>query len=47
MEELVADGGLRARLGAAGRAAVERRFDRARLAAELVPVYRAATGVVS
>ncbi|HEX2190673.1 MAG TPA: glycosyltransferase [Longimicrobiaceae bacterium] len=47
IEELVRDGALRARLGAAGRAAAERRFDRARLAAELVPVYRAATGAVS
>lgn len=42
IEDLVADGELRSRLGAAGRATAERRFDRARLAGELVPVYRAA-----
>jgi glycosyltransferase involved in cell wall biosynthesis len=40
--ELAADGGLRARLGAEGRASAEKRFDRARLATELVPIYRAA-----
>jgi glycosyltransferase involved in cell wall biosynthesis len=42
IEELAADGGLRARLGAQGRASAEKRFDRARLATELVPIYRAA-----
>lgn len=35
---------LRARLGAAGRATAERRFDRARLAAEVAPIYRALAG---
>lgn len=40
--ELAADAALRVRLGAEGRATAERRFDRARLAAELVPIYRAA-----
>jgi glycosyltransferase involved in cell wall biosynthesis len=40
--ELAGDAGLRARLGAEGRATAERRFDRARLAAELVPIYQAA-----
>lgn len=32
---------LRARLGAAGRRTAEQRFDRARLATELIPIYRA------
>jgi glycosyltransferase involved in cell wall biosynthesis len=40
MEELIAKPELRARLGAAGRATAEARFDRARLARELVPIYR-------
>ncbi len=40
--ELAGDAGLRARLGAEGRATAERRFDRARLAEELVPIYQAA-----
>jgi glycosyltransferase involved in cell wall biosynthesis len=40
MEELIANPELRARLGAAGRATVEERFDRVRLARELVPIYR-------
>ena len=40
--ELAGDAGLRARLGAEGRATAERRFDRARLAAELVSIYQAA-----
>lgn len=39
---LATDAGLRARLGAAGRATAERRFDRARLATELMPLYLAA-----
>jgi glycosyltransferase involved in cell wall biosynthesis len=37
---LVADPDLRARLGKAARATAERSFDRARLAAELIPIYR-------
>jgi glycosyltransferase involved in cell wall biosynthesis len=37
---LAGDAALRARLGAAGRAKAERLFDRARLAAEVAPVYR-------
>jgi glycosyltransferase involved in cell wall biosynthesis len=40
---LVDDEALRARLGRAARAAAERRFDRARLAAELAPLYRTLT----
>jgi glycosyltransferase involved in cell wall biosynthesis len=40
--QLEKDPDLRARLGAAGRATVEQRFDRRRLARELIPVYRAA-----
>jgi glycosyltransferase involved in cell wall biosynthesis len=39
---LASDPGLRARLGAAGRATAERRFSRARLATELIPIYRRA-----
>jgi glycosyltransferase involved in cell wall biosynthesis len=39
---LASDPTLRARLGAAGRATAERRFSRARLAKELIPIYRAA-----
>jgi glycosyltransferase involved in cell wall biosynthesis len=39
---LATDRELRARLGAAGRITAERRFDRARLAKELTPIYRAA-----
>lgn len=42
MEELITKPELRARLGAAGRATAEARFDRARLAGELVPLYREA-----
>ncbi|HEX2092491.1 MAG TPA: glycosyltransferase family 4 protein [Longimicrobiaceae bacterium] len=41
IEALVRDRDLRLRLGEAGRATVERSFDRARLAAELAPIYRA------
>jgi glycosyltransferase involved in cell wall biosynthesis len=40
MEELATKPELRARLGAAGRATAEARFDRSRLARELVPIYR-------
>lgn len=47
LHTLVTDSQLRARLGAAGRATAERRFDRARLATELIPIYRAATGASS
>jgi glycosyltransferase involved in cell wall biosynthesis len=41
---LATDCKLRARLGAAGRATAERRFNRARLATELTPIYLAALG---
>jgi glycosyltransferase involved in cell wall biosynthesis len=41
IRRLASDAGLRARMGAAGRAKAERRFDRARLAAEAIPIYRA------
>ena len=37
---LAGDADLRARIGRAARATAERSFDRARLAAELVPIYR-------
>lgn len=37
--QLATDAELRARLGKAGRATAERRFDRTRLAAELMPIY--------
>jgi glycosyltransferase involved in cell wall biosynthesis len=40
MEELVRDPELRARLGRAGRLTAERRFELARLARELIPLYR-------
>jgi glycosyltransferase involved in cell wall biosynthesis len=36
---LARDAGMRARLGRAGRATAEARFDRTRLASDLVPVY--------
>jgi glycosyltransferase involved in cell wall biosynthesis len=42
MTLLVGNQHLRARLGAAGRATAESRFNRARLATELMPIYRAA-----
>ncbi|HEY0404489.1 MAG TPA: glycosyltransferase family 4 protein, partial [Pyrinomonadaceae bacterium] len=38
---LVGNQGLRARLGAAGRLTAEQRFNRSRLATELMPIYRA------
>jgi len=38
--QLATDSELRRKLGQAGRATAERRFDRARLATELVPLYR-------
>lgn len=41
---LAADSARRAALGAAARATAERRFDRARLATELMPIYAAAGG---
>lgn len=44
MLELVRDPELRARLGRAGRLTAERRFDRARLSRELIPIYRRASG---
>ena len=40
IRRLVEDAGLRARLGAAGRARAERDFDRARLARQVAPLYR-------
>jgi glycosyltransferase involved in cell wall biosynthesis len=40
IEELATKPELRARLGAAGRATAEQRFDRSRLATELAPIYR-------
>lgn len=39
IERLIRDPELRARLGRAGRATAEQRFDRARLAEQLIPVY--------
>lgn len=44
IHRLAADPDLRTRVGAAGRGSAEARFDRARLAAEAVPVYRALAG---
>lgn len=41
IRRLAADPELRVRMGAAGRAKAERRSDRARLAAEVIPIYRA------
>jgi glycosyltransferase involved in cell wall biosynthesis len=43
--ELASDSAMRARLGQAGRATVARRFDRARLADEVVPIYRRAVSL--
>jgi glycosyltransferase involved in cell wall biosynthesis len=43
IKQLAADPKLRARLGAAGRDTAVRRFSRARLATELIPVYRRVT----
>ena len=40
IEELATKPELRARLGAAGRATAEQRFNRSRLASELIPIYR-------
>lgn len=40
IEELAADAGLRARLGRAARLSAERRFDRARMSAEWLALYR-------
>jgi len=42
IKRLVEDAHLRARLGDVGRATAERQFDRTRLAAELIPIYREA-----
>lgn len=39
---LISDAGLRERLGRSGRLTAERRFDRARLATDLIPIYEAA-----
>jgi len=44
IRRLADDAGLRARLGTAGRARAERDFDRARLAREIIPVYRSLAG---
>ena len=44
IRRLVVDPDLRARMGAAGRETAERDFDRARLAAEVAPVYRSLVG---
>ena len=41
--QLAADPSLRTRLGAAGRATVEQRFNRQRLARELIPIYQSLT----
>lgn len=47
IEQLATDRDLRARIGREGRRTAERRFDRARLAAELIPLYtRAARSAV-
>jgi glycosyltransferase involved in cell wall biosynthesis len=45
INQLAADSALRAQLGAAGRTTAEQRFNRARLAEELLPVYRSLTRV--
>lgn len=42
IEQLASDADLRARLGEAGRATAVEKFDRARLAKELIPIYQAA-----
>lgn len=47
IELLTTDGALRARLGAAGRATAEGRFDRARLARELIPLYQSVGAAAS
>ena len=44
IEKLVRDPELRARLGRAGRITAERRFDRSRLAAQLIPLYQRLSG---
>ena len=44
IRRLAEDAGLRARLGAAGRARAERDFDRGRLAREVAPLYRSLAG---
>jgi glycosyltransferase involved in cell wall biosynthesis len=41
IRQLATDASLRTRLGNAGRVTAEARFDRSRLATELVPIYRA------
>lgn len=43
LEDLAADPNLRARLGSAGRRIAGERFDRTRLAGELIPIYQAVT----
>ena len=42
--DLVRDPELRARLGRAGRITAERRFERSRLAAQLIPLYQRLAG---
>ena len=44
---LATDRDLRARLGARARATAERRFNRTRLAAELIPIYHAVTATTN
>ena len=43
IRQLAIDPGLRAKLGAAARRAAEQRFNRARLASQLIPIYREVT----
>lgn len=43
IKQLAIDPSLRAKLGAAARASAEKRFNRARLASQLIPIYRATT----
>ncbi|HKP86724.1 MAG TPA: glycosyltransferase family 4 protein [Blastocatellia bacterium] len=47
IKQLAIDPALRANLGRAARTAAERRFNRARLASELIPIYRAAAGAAN
>ncbi|OYV99614.1 MAG: hypothetical protein B7X11_05225, partial [Acidobacteria bacterium 37-65-4] len=45
IERLVVDEGLRSRLGAVGRRSAELRFNRDRLGAAMVPIYRTAVAI--
>ena len=47
IERLAMNTALREKLGSTGRGVAERRFDRRRLASELVPLYRGLTGMAS